>query len=311
MAKKYTYKELEKKIQELGQVASEHERTKEALQDSQFRFQLLYERVPLAYQSLDENGNCIEVNPSWLSTLGYTREEVIGKSFGDFLHPEWKEHFKENFLRFKAVGEILGVEFKMVKKDGSLILVSFHGKVGKNKFGDFQQTHCIFQDITEHKRVEEALKESHETLEEKVKERTADLKDMNVALKILLKKREEDKMETEEKIITNYKSLVSPFLQKLKMSLTKKEQQNLMDILESNLKEFLQPFSQKLSNPVVNLTPTEIQIASMVKQGLSNKEIAQALNNSIRTITSHRNHIRKKLGLNNKKVNLRSYLSTL
>jgi len=75
--------------------------------------------------------------------------------------------------------------------------------------------------------------------------------------------------------------------------------------------EFFQPFSQKLSEPMFNLTPTKIQIASMVKQGLSNKENSKNLKNSFRTITGHRNHIRKKLGLINQKVNLRSYLSSL
>ncbi len=118
----------------------------------------LYERAPLGYQSLDENGCFLTINQAWIDTLGYCREEVIGRNFGTFLHPDWQDHFKENFPRFKAVGEILGVEFEMVKKDGTLILVSFHGKIGKNIHGDFQQTHCIFQDITESRRVQEEYK---------------------------------------------------------------------------------------------------------------------------------------------------------
>lgn len=118
----------------------------------------LYERAPLGYQSLDENGCFLSVNQAWLDALGYSREEVIGQNFGQFLHLDWQEHFKENFPRFKAIGEILGVEFEMVKKDGLPILVSFHGKIGRNSQGDFQQTHCIFQDITEFRRVEKEYK---------------------------------------------------------------------------------------------------------------------------------------------------------
>ena len=158
MDQKPTYEELEKRVQELESAESERKRVSKALQDSETRLRLLYERAPLGYQSLDENGCFIEVNKAWLDTLGYSREEVIGKSFGDFLHPDWADHFKENFPRFKAVGEILGVEFEMVRKDGTIILVSFNGKIGKDSNGRFQQTHCILHDITDTRRAEEKIK---------------------------------------------------------------------------------------------------------------------------------------------------------
>jgi len=134
------------------------------IQESEVRYRLLFEKAPLGYQSLDETGCFIEVNQVWLETLGYSREEVIGKSFGDFLHPEWKDHFKENFPRFKAVGEILGVEFEMIKKDGSIVLVSFNGRIGTDKNGRFKQTHCILRDITQQRQAEEALRESESNL---------------------------------------------------------------------------------------------------------------------------------------------------
>jgi len=111
---------------------------------------------------------------------------------------------------------------------------------------------------------------------------------MNSALTVLLKKRDTDKNMLEENIFTNYKSLISPFLLKLKNSLTKKDQQILFGIVESNLKELLQPFSQKLSDPMINLTPAEIQIASFIKHGSATKEIAETLNCSPRTIDTHR-----------------------
>jgi len=120
----------------------------------------LYERAPLSYQSLDENGNFLSVNQAWLNVLGYNREEVIGHHFGDFLHPDWRDHFKENFPRFKAIGEILGVEFEMRKKDGSYLFVSFNGKIGRDPQGHFQQTYCIFQDVTRQKQAEAQLKAS-------------------------------------------------------------------------------------------------------------------------------------------------------
>lgn len=125
---------------------------------------ILYERVPLSYQSLDEDGCLIDVNKTWLGTLGYTREEVIGRNFGDFLHPNWRNHFKENFPKFKSIGEILGIECEMVKKDGSTILVSFNGQIGRDTKGQFQQTYCIFQDITKRKDAEDEIRQNESRL---------------------------------------------------------------------------------------------------------------------------------------------------
>ena len=127
-------------------------------------FETLFHNSPLPYQSLDESGNFLEVNQPWLDIMGYVRDEVIGRNFSEFLVPEWREHFKENFPRFKAMGEILGVEFEMVRKDSATILVAFNGRIGRTHAGAFSQTHCIFQDITELKSTEEALRQSEERL---------------------------------------------------------------------------------------------------------------------------------------------------
>jgi len=162
MKEKPTYEELERRVQELEKNESEYKSAKEALRTSENQFRLLYEKAPLGYQSLDKNGHFIIVNKTWLDTFGYAKEEVIGKSFADFLHPDWRDHFKKNFPRFKSIGEILGVEFEMVKKNRDVILVSFSGKISRGEKGNFQQTHCIFHDITERKRVEEALRASQE-----------------------------------------------------------------------------------------------------------------------------------------------------
>ena len=136
--------------------------TEKALRESEHRFKLLYEQAPMPYQSLDENGNLLEVNHAWLHALGYTKEEVLGRNFADFLQPEWDAHFRENFPRFKDLGEILGVEFEITKKDGSTMLVAFNGKIGRTSEGRFKQTHCIFHNITEQRQAEQKLRESEQ-----------------------------------------------------------------------------------------------------------------------------------------------------
>ncbi|KAF5075328.1 Histidine kinase [anaerobic digester metagenome] len=130
------------------------------LRKKEKRFKTLYREAPLAYQSLNQEGFIIEVNLEWLEKLGYDREEVLGHWFGDFLTPESREHFRTNFPRFKAAGKISGVTFVMLCRDGSRLNVSFTGRISYDKDGNFKQTHCIFQDITEQLKIEKALKES-------------------------------------------------------------------------------------------------------------------------------------------------------
>lgn len=116
-------------------------------------FRVLYERAPLAYQSLNKDGSFLAVNQKWLDTLGYAREEVIGRRFGDFLTSESADLFQDRFPLFLAAKEVHGAEFDMVCKDGRIKRVSFEGAIGEDISGNFKQTHCLFIDMTELEKV--------------------------------------------------------------------------------------------------------------------------------------------------------------
>lgn len=148
--------ELRLRLAKLEESEAKGAATERTLRKSEEAFRLLYENAPLAYQSLDENGCFMEVNPAWSSLLGYNREDVIGKWCGDFLTPPFREKFTIYFPQFKAAGEIHGVEFEMAKKDGSVVTVAAHGRIRRDEKGNFKQTHCILQNITEQKIAEEA-----------------------------------------------------------------------------------------------------------------------------------------------------------
>jgi len=163
------------------------------------------------------------------------------------------------------------------------------------------------EDITALKLVEEALRESREEL----KEQKQSLEEANIALKVLIKQRENDKLELEKKVLTNAKALVLPYVEKLKEVPLKPRNKTLVEIIENHLKDIISPLLQKFSNAQIILTPQEIKVVALIKDGKSTKEIADILNISETTVNFHRKNLRKKLGLKNRPMNLRSYLISM
>jgi len=166
---------------------------------------------------------------------------------------------------------------------------------------------ALEQENAEKKVAEEALKRREMELEATTKS----LEELNAALKVLLKHREDDKNEVGVKVIANVKELVLPYVGKLKATPLNETQSILVDIIDMHLSEITSPFLMKLTSTYLGFTPKEIQVASLIRDAKKTKEIAAIMNVSKSAIDLHRNHIRNKLGLNNKKVNLRSYLSSL
>ena len=134
------------------------------------------------------------------------------------------------------------------------------------------------------------------------------LEEVNTALKVLLKQRENDKNELEENMLSNVKELISPYIEQLRKTRLNTRQSMFVNILASNLSNIISPFIRKLSSRFFNFTPMEIRVANLVKEGKTNKEIAELLCLSKNTILFHRHNIRSKLQLKNKKINLRSHL---
>jgi len=134
--------------------------------DSEKRYRELYENSPLGYQSLGEDGCFIESNPSLCWMLGYSYNEIIGKSFADFLTPESAEKFKNNYPVFKERGEVHAVPFDMIAKDGHIFAVEIDGRIAYDEQGKFKQTHCVIQDVTLRKQAEGNLLQLNSKLEE-------------------------------------------------------------------------------------------------------------------------------------------------
>lgn len=182
----------------------------------------------------------------------------------------------------------------------------------------------VARDITERREMEDMLKKSHDGLEKRVKERTRELRktnrdlqektgalqDVNTALKVLLERREKDKEIIGENVLLNVKELMMPYVVKLKKGPLTGRQRSYLELLESGLQEIISPFAQKLTSRYLHITPGEMQVASLVKEGKTSKEIAEILDSTERAVVAHRANLRKKLGLE-KKSNLRTHLLSL
>ena len=144
-----------------------------------------------------------------------------------------------------------------------------------------------------------------------VEQRTRNLEEANTALKVLVRSREEDKNELEEKMMANVTGLVFPFIEELKNTQLSSQQARYVNILENNIKNLISPFLYKITSRFSSLTPTELKVADLIKQGLRTKEIALSLKMSERTVEKHRYQIRKKIGLKDRKTSLATHLLSM
>ncbi len=163
------------------------------------------------------------------------------------------------------------------------------------------------ENITALKLAEEALKAHELDLQQK----TQHLEEVNTALKVLLQQREQDKAELESKVLKNISVLITPYVAKLKNKNLKPRDKALVDMIDTNLQDIVSPLLQRLVNAEIILTPQEIQVAALVREGKSTKEIADILTVSETTVSFHRKNLRKKLGLENTRKNLRAHLLSL
>lgn len=163
------------------------------------------------------------------------------------------------------------------------------------------------EDITQLKLVQETLKENQKQLED----RNQSLNELNTALKVLIQQREADKAEMEKKFLANVKTLILPYTSRLKNSRLSEKDKTLVSIIDDHLHDIISPLLKNINNAEIMLTPQEIQVASLVKDGKTTSEIADILFVSESTISFHRKNIRNKLGLKNRSANLRSILLSM
>ena len=163
------------------------------------------------------------------------------------------------------------------------------------------------EDITGLKLAQEALKEHREQLEDK----NQSLEELNTALKVLLQQREADKAEMEKTFLSNVKNLIRPYIGRLKESRLSEKDKTLVRIIEDHLDDIVSPLMRNIHNADIMLTPQEMQVAALVKDGRTTAQIADILFISETTVSFHRKNLRAKFGLTNRQANLRSFLLSM
>lgn len=273
--------------------------TERKLAESENLYRTIFETTGTGTVIIEDDKTLSLINSEFAKVTGYKKEEWEGKKTWVDLIYERDLSRLEEYHRLRRIDPQLAprtYEFRLVDSQGNI-----KNMLSTNCLIPGTRKHvCSVIDITE--------------LEEKGSElliKTRNLEELNTALRVMLKQRTEDREELEQTLMAGIKELVMPNLEKLRKGGSEQSRQIYHDLIASNLEEMFSPFSRKLSTRFRSLTTTEIQVAHLIKNGKNSKEIADVLSVSSSAVDVYRYRIRKKLGLNNEKVNLRSYLLSL
>jgi PAS domain S-box-containing protein len=288
---------------------TERKRIENELLKNERKFREFFENASEGIFRTTPEGALIAANPAFARMFGYDSPNEVMKEVNSigrqmYAHPEDRTKVialleKENTIR--------NYEVEFLHKSGHKIWISINAIKRQKSTGETLHYEGTTIDITERHRAEQELIRK----EKELRKKSSNLEEANTALKVLLKHREEDKSALENTVITNFKKLVLPYIEKLKSGYLNESQRNYLDVVESNLNEITAPFLEKMVLKHSRLTHAEVQVIDLIRRGKTSKEIAALLNVSKHTIDAHRNNIRSKLGLDKGRANLRSYLENL
>ncbi len=241
------------------------------------------------------DGTLLEANDIVINEFAKKGEEIIGSNVFELFPEKVRKLRKQKVAEVVREGKPLRVEDKREGRWFDTVITPI-----KDEKGKVAKLIAKAREITD-------MKEMELKLELKAMELT----EVNNALKVLLQQSTEAVAEHERKIYDNLQRLVFPYLEKLESKLTEKEEILYTNVIKANLEKITSTFSMKMSSKLSGMTPRELQVAELIKQGKSTKEMALLLGLSARTVEFYRDKLRVKLGLKKKKVNLRSHLSSM
>lgn len=294
---------------------TERRQTEEALHIAAAAFE-----VQEAIMVTDAHNNIIRVNKAFTRITGHHAEEVVGKPASILKSGQHDRAFYQAVFDSIKHNQYWQGEIWNLRKNGEVFPSLMNITAVNDSAGLVTHYVGAFLDITVQKQAEKVLLDARKQLEKQVEKTVANLtlakveaEEVSTALKVMIKLRQSENSDAKNLLILELRQEVMPFLQRLKSSNREPKQVRLLNALDANLQRLMSSYGSvsSLSSVYKTLTPKEIQVASMVREGVSTKAIAATLSLSPETISIHRKKIRAKLGLNSKSDNLRSYLITL
>ncbi len=268
---------------------------------NQVRFQQsLIDSIPVPVYFMDGDLHYLGCNRALERSLGKDREDIIGRTTLELMEHDQATIHHQNDMKLLKTGETASYEITATYPDGSVHDLLVFKSLFRDKNGAAAGIVGTNLDITERNQARDQIELHAEELE-----------NTNTALRVLLKQVSDSKTEMENRIMDNLTRLVNPYLDLLEENLVRTPQGEYIRVIQENIKKITSTFSLSLSSSYLGLSPREIQVADLVRQGRANKEAARILNISVNAIEFHRNNLRKKLGLQNKKINLRTYLLSM
>ena len=271
----------------------------------------LMANVPAVVTMASLEGEVFFINDRGAKILGYDGpEDLVGKNMFSILAPEDQERAHNNME--KRISQRLGLqEYDVLTRDGRRIVIETEGELLYDANGAPHRTVQIARDVTDRKRMENELRMTLEELDLRVQRRTAQLEEANTALRVLLNRGMEDQKHLEDRLQLNVNEFILPLIEGMRNDGLSERSMHYLALLETSLKDITSPFLSRLTSSWRNLTPKEIQIAAMIREGKNTKEISSILGISRLTVETHRNKMRSKLGLVKGRTNLRSYLLSM
>lgn len=275
-----------------------------SLEIAEQRYRTVVEDQTELISRFSSDGRFIYANPAYCRFFNVSLDELISRKWQPIALEDDRERIEQQLSHLTPTHPVVTVENRVYKGDGSIRWIQFINRGIFDTANTLIEIQSVGRDISDLKEIQLSLQQKDHELSEKNEK----LEKLNIAFEVVIDQKNEQLENLRSDIVKQYTSFVKPHLEELKDISQNWRGNQYLKLIEQGIQHILSPFAQHIMSLNHQLSPMEIQVASMIARGVSINDVAQELNISPHTVKYHRKNIRAKLGITNKKINLRSYL---